>query len=187
MTLGGHAHDYPSRDSALAAVATTPGVKELVDEISVDPLSPMDNQIRIAVARAVYGFPSLNKYAIDPAMPIRISVQNGNVELYGVVDSQADKDAAYPSRQRRPRRLQREELPASGRPARRKAAVRRWRRRSLTHPSGLGSAAASGAVTLRGHQPGKSVLTVKRRRRSPPGNSSVQSRRMSFHRSIEVT
>jgi osmotically-inducible protein OsmY len=95
VTLGGHAHDYPNRDSALATAATTPGVKELVDEISVDPLSPMDDQTRIAVARAVYGFPSLNKYAIDPAMPIRISVQNGNVELYGVVDSQADKDAAY--------------------------------------------------------------------------------------------
>ena len=49
----------------------------------------------MAVARAVYGFPSLNKYAIDPVKPIRISVQNGNVELYGVVDSEADKDAAF--------------------------------------------------------------------------------------------
>lgn len=94
-TLGGHAHDYPNRDSALALVATTPGVKDVVDEISVDPLSQMDWGVRIAVARAVYSFPSLNKYAIDPAMPIRISVQNGNVELYGVVDSQADKDAAF--------------------------------------------------------------------------------------------
>jgi hyperosmotically inducible periplasmic protein len=36
----------------------------------------------------------LNKYAIDPAKPIRISVQNGHVALYGVVDSEADKDAA---------------------------------------------------------------------------------------------
>jgi hypothetical protein len=67
----------------------------VVDEIQVDPLSPMDWQARIAVERAVYGFPSLNKYAIDPAKPIRISVQNGNVELYGVVDSQADKDTAF--------------------------------------------------------------------------------------------
>ncbi len=43
---------------------------------------------------AVYGFPMLNKYAIDPAKPIRISVQNGNVTLFGVVDSQGDKNAA---------------------------------------------------------------------------------------------
>ncbi len=94
VTLGGHAHDYPNRDSALGAVATTPGVKDVIDNIEVDPVSPMDWQIRIAEARAIYGFPSLNQYAIDPAKPIRISVQNGNVELYGVVNSQADKEAA---------------------------------------------------------------------------------------------
>jgi len=95
VTLGGSALDYPSRDSALGVVSTTPGVKDVVDQITVDPLSPMDDQIRIQVARAVYGFPSLNRYAIDPAKPIRIAVQNGNVALYGVVDSEADKDAAY--------------------------------------------------------------------------------------------
>jgi osmotically-inducible protein OsmY len=95
VVLGGSALDYPSRDSALAVVSTTPGVKDVVDQISVDPVSPMDWQTRMAVARAVYSFPSLNKYAIDPAKPIRIAVQNGNVALYGQVDSEADKDAAY--------------------------------------------------------------------------------------------
>lgn len=94
VTLSGHAHDYPNRDSALAVASTTPGVKDVIDDISVDPVSPMDNGIRLAVARAVYGYPSLNRYAIDPEKPIRISVQNGHVELYGVVDSKADKDAA---------------------------------------------------------------------------------------------
>ena len=95
VTLGGHAHNYPNRDSALGLVSTTPGVKDVIDEISVDPLSPMDERIRVQVAQAIYSFPSLNRYAIDPAMPIRISVQNGNVALYGVVDSEADKDAAF--------------------------------------------------------------------------------------------
>ena len=95
VTLGGHAHNYVNRDSALALVATTPGVKDLVDNIEVDPVSIMDDQSRVAVARAIYSFPTLNKYAINPGMPIRVSVQNGNVELYGMVDSQADKDAAY--------------------------------------------------------------------------------------------
>ncbi len=94
VTLSGHAHDYPNRDSALAVASTTPGVKDVIDEIEVDPVSPMDNGIRLAVARAVYGYPSLNRYAIDPEKPIRISVQNGHVELYGVVDSQADKNVA---------------------------------------------------------------------------------------------
>ena len=95
VTLGGHTHNYVNRDSALGIVATTPGVKDMVDNIEVDPVSMMDDQTRLAVARAVYGFTTLNKYAIDPAKPIRISVQNGHVELYGVVDSKADKDAAY--------------------------------------------------------------------------------------------
>jgi osmotically-inducible protein OsmY len=95
VTLGGHARTYVDKDSALALVATTPGVKDLIDSIEVDPVSIMDDQTRMAVARAVYGFSMLNKYAIDPAKPIRISVQNGNVELYGAVDSKADSDAAY--------------------------------------------------------------------------------------------
>ncbi len=95
VTLGGHARTDVDKDSALALVSTYPGVKDVVDEIEVDPTSIMDDQTRLAVARAVYGYPSLNKYAIDPAKPIRISVQNGNVELYGVVDSKADKDTAY--------------------------------------------------------------------------------------------
>lgn len=94
VTLGGHAHDYVDRDSAVAIVSTTPGVKDVVDDIEVDPVSQMDNRIRMDVARAVYGFPSLNRYAMDPARPIRIVVHNGNVELYGVVDSQADKNTA---------------------------------------------------------------------------------------------
>jgi osmotically-inducible protein OsmY len=95
VTLGGHAHNYVNRNSAVATVSTTPGVKDMVDNIQVDPVSSMDDQTRLAVAHAIYGFTTLNKYALDPAKPIRISVQNGNVALFGVVDSEADKDQAY--------------------------------------------------------------------------------------------
>jgi len=95
VTLGGHARTDVDKDSAVALVSTYPGVKDVVDNIEVDPTSIMDDQTRLAVARSVYGYPTLNKYAIDPAKPIRISVQNGHVELYGVVDSKADKDTAF--------------------------------------------------------------------------------------------
>lgn len=94
VTLGGHAYSPVDADAAVASASNTKGVKDVVDDIQIDPVSPMDDRIRIAVYRAVYGFGSLNKYAIDPAQPIRISVQNGNVTLYGSVGSQADKDAA---------------------------------------------------------------------------------------------
>jgi len=95
VTLGGHARTDVDKDSALALASTYPGVKDVVDEIEVDPVSTLDDQTRFAVARAVYGTPSLQRYAIDPAKPIRISVQNGHVELSGAVDSEADKSLAY--------------------------------------------------------------------------------------------
>jgi hyperosmotically inducible protein len=95
VTLGGHARTDVDKDSAMALVSTYPGVKDVVEEIEVDPVSIMDDHIRLQVARAVYGYPSLNRYAIDPAKPIRISVQNGHVELYGMVDTKADSEVAY--------------------------------------------------------------------------------------------
>ena len=94
VTLGGNVYWPPDMDAAVADAEYFPGVKDVINNIQVDPVSPMDDQTRMAVARTVYGFPSLNRYAIDPAKPIRITVINGNVTLSGVVDSQSDKDVA---------------------------------------------------------------------------------------------
>lgn len=94
VTLGGTAYGPSDKDSAISLVENYAGVKDVIDNIEVLPVSPMDDRIRLAEARAIYGFPQLNKYAIDPAQPIRITVVNGNVTLSGVVDSQADKDVA---------------------------------------------------------------------------------------------
>jgi hyperosmotically inducible protein len=94
VTLGGTAYGPVDKDSALSLVANYPGVKDVVDNIEVAPVSPMDDRIRLTEARAIYGAPQLNKYALDPAKPIRITVVNGNVTLEGVVDNQGDKDVA---------------------------------------------------------------------------------------------
>jgi hyperosmotically inducible periplasmic protein len=94
VTLSGHAYGPIDAASAVALVGYTTGVKNVVNKVRIDPLSPMDDRSRIQLFRSIYGFPTLNKYAIYPAKPIRISVQNGNVTLYGVVDSQTDKDVA---------------------------------------------------------------------------------------------
>jgi osmotically-inducible protein OsmY len=94
VTLGGIAYGPTDKDSALSLVENYPGVKDVIDNIEVAPVSPNDDRIRLAEARAIYGAPQLNKYAMDPAKPIRITVVNGNVTLSGVVDSQADKDVA---------------------------------------------------------------------------------------------
>jgi hyperosmotically inducible periplasmic protein len=94
VTVDGDVHDYPSRDSALDIIETTPGVKDVIDNIKVLPPSPMDDRIRLRVARAVYGNAALSKYAINPEKPIRIVVDNGHVTLYGAVDSKMDKELA---------------------------------------------------------------------------------------------
>ena len=94
VTLGGVAYGPVDKDSAVSLVSNYPGVKDVIDNIEVAPVSPMDDRIRLAEARAIYGAPQLNRYSMDPAKPIRITVVNGNVTLSGVVDRQADKDVA---------------------------------------------------------------------------------------------
>lgn len=94
VTMGGHALGPVAKESALNIAKRTPGVTNVIDKIEVDPVSPMDDRLRVQVARTVYGYPSLNKYAINPANPIRITVINGHVILSGVVDNQADKNVA---------------------------------------------------------------------------------------------
>jgi hyperosmotically inducible periplasmic protein len=84
VTLGGTVRDYSSRDSAIAIAETTPGVKDIVDNIEVAPTSMFDDQLRVKLYRAIYGAPTLQRYEMDPQKPIRIIVENGNVTLYGV-------------------------------------------------------------------------------------------------------
>jgi hyperosmotically inducible protein len=93
-TLSGLACRPMDKQYALGDASYMPGVKNVVDNIQVAPLSMMDDRVRFDTARAVYGYPSLQKYAMDPVKPIRILVVNGNVTLVGTVISQADKNVA---------------------------------------------------------------------------------------------
>lgn len=95
VTIGGNVRDYPDRSSAIAIVQTTPGVKDVTDEISVAPVSMIDDDLRVQLALAIYGDSSLQKYALDPQAPIRIVVENGHVELAGVVLNKGDRQIAY--------------------------------------------------------------------------------------------
>jgi len=94
VTLGGNVHDYPSRDSAVAIAETTHGVKDVIDNIEGAPTSNFDDDLRLRLYRAIYRYPALQRYSLNPAKPIRIVVDNGHVTLYGVVDSQLDKTLA---------------------------------------------------------------------------------------------
>jgi hyperosmotically inducible protein len=94
VTLGGTVYGPPDKDSAISLVSHTPGVRDVIDNLEVAPLSPMDDELRLRLARVIYGTPELQKYALDPAKPIRITVVNGNVTLSGVVDNKMDHDVA---------------------------------------------------------------------------------------------
>ena len=94
VTLSGETRNEFDRDSALSLVDNTTGVKDVIDNIKVAPASIFDDQIRISALRAIYRDPVLNRYAIDPAKPIRIVVDCGHLSLCGTVASTIDKQIA---------------------------------------------------------------------------------------------
>jgi hyperosmotically inducible periplasmic protein len=94
VTLNGDTLNDVPKDSALAIVARTPGVKDVVNDVTVLPVSMHDDSIRVRTARAIYRDSVLGRYASDPVHPIRIVVDNGHVTLYGSVQSTMDKTIA---------------------------------------------------------------------------------------------
>lgn len=94
VTVEGQDRTGVGRREALADIYNQPGVKDVVENITVEPTSIFDDGLRLRAARAIYRDPVLSKYAIDPAHPIRIIVANGHITLYGSVISAMDKTVA---------------------------------------------------------------------------------------------
>jgi hyperosmotically inducible periplasmic protein len=79
------------KSAAEKAVKSVPGVTMVINNIKELPLSPMDWDIRRAVARAIYGDPSIGmRYGYQALPSIHIIVDHGHVTLEGVVDNQFD-------------------------------------------------------------------------------------------------
>lgn len=93
-TLTGETRTDVGRDSAISLANYMPGVKDVVDNIKVSPVSGFDDRIRISAVRAIYSDSVLSRYASDPARPIRIVVANGKLSLYGTVATAMDKQVA---------------------------------------------------------------------------------------------
>jgi osmotically-inducible protein OsmY len=91
-TLNGEVRLGIDRDSALSLVNATPGVKDVVNNVTVESL--LDDRVRHSAERAIYRDPVLGRYAIDPARPIRIVVDRGKLTLYGTVETAMDKQIA---------------------------------------------------------------------------------------------
>jgi hyperosmotically inducible protein len=82
------------KSSAENVVKDIEGVEGVENRIEVLPLSPNDDQLRLAVYRAIYGQTGLDRYGFQAVPSIHIVVANGNVSLEGVVNTEADKNLA---------------------------------------------------------------------------------------------
>ena len=94
VTLMGQVTQPTLKSDAGNVVKRIEGVERVNNQIEVLPLSPNDDRIRIAVYRAIYGEPTLNRYAQQAVPPIHIIVKNGNVALEGVVANPTDRNLA---------------------------------------------------------------------------------------------
>lgn len=93
VTLLGAVTQPVLKSDAERAVKRVQGVTQVVNNIEVLPLSPMDDQIRRAEYRAIYGDPALSdRYGYRAVPSIHIIVKNGHVTLEGVVTNQMDKN-----------------------------------------------------------------------------------------------
>jgi hyperosmotically inducible protein len=75
-------------------VARVDGVAQVDNKIAVLPVSIFDDELRFRIARAIYGNPSFWHYAAMANPPIHIVVENGNVTLTGVVNSNVERALA---------------------------------------------------------------------------------------------
>jgi hyperosmotically inducible periplasmic protein len=95
VTLMGQVTNASLKDSAEKVVKSVEGVENVNNQIEVLPASQNDDRIRQEVARAIFNDNRLFRYSMGSVPPIHIIVNRGHVTLEGVVNSQADKDAAF--------------------------------------------------------------------------------------------
>ena len=116
VVVGGYASRPSLKKSVGRVVSRIEGVENVVNQVEVLPTSGQDEDIRFATYARIYGHPALSRYnpnrgtpaygirrraaigiSNDPpigAHPIHIIVNNGNVTLEGVVDTESDKTIA---------------------------------------------------------------------------------------------
>jgi hyperosmotically inducible protein len=94
VTLMGQVVRPTLKSDAENVVKRIEGVDKVINKIEVLPLSSFDDRSRRAEYRAIYGDPSLERYALQAVGPIHIIVNNGHVTLKGVVANAMDKNIA---------------------------------------------------------------------------------------------
>src|SRR5665213_1768113 len=87
VTLSGQVTLPTLKTDAERVVKSIEGVERVDNQIEVLPLSNHDDRLRLSLFRAIYGYPSMNRYALPVIKPIRIIVKNGHVTLEGAAEN----------------------------------------------------------------------------------------------------
>src|SRR6267142_1442108 len=96
VVLRGQVVRPTTKSDAEARVREIDGVKDVVNEIQVLPLSPKDDRLRLALYRTIYNWNSpLFRYATQAIPSIHIIVDRGRATLKGVVATKGDAQIAY--------------------------------------------------------------------------------------------
>jgi hyperosmotically inducible protein len=95
VTLYGQVSRPTLKKDAARVVERVSGVDQVINKIEVLPLSNFDDRIRIAVYRAIYRQPGIDRLSIQAVPPIHIIVKNGNVTLEGVAPNRGDATRAF--------------------------------------------------------------------------------------------
>lgn len=91
VTLTGKVTMPYKRDDIERRVGRLDGVRRVVDNITVLPVSTFDDELRYRIARSIYGHSNFWNYAMMANPPIHIVVERGRVTLTGVVNSNIDR------------------------------------------------------------------------------------------------
>jgi hyperosmotically inducible protein len=81
---------YKSKDIE-RRVSRVDGVVQVINKLQETPVSQFDNDLRIRLARAIYGNPHFRGYGSMVNPPIHIIVVRGRVTLEGVVNNDVDR------------------------------------------------------------------------------------------------
>jgi osmotically-inducible protein OsmY len=94
VTLRGKVTMPYKRNDIERRVTRIDGVHQVRNRIDVLPVSQFDDELRLGIARAIYGNSNFWNYASMVNPPIHIIVEHGHVTLEGVVNSNVDRALA---------------------------------------------------------------------------------------------
>jgi hypothetical protein len=93
VTLTGSVLEPWHKDDLQKRVARLEGVREVKNQIRVQPASIFDDRLRVQLYRQIYGPGMFERFAMLTNPPIHIVVENGNITLTGLVNSRVEKVA----------------------------------------------------------------------------------------------